>query len=339
MTQTRDQIPAGRKPAQEVLLLGSAELAEAITLGDVVDAVERGYRAAGEDRATESPRVKLAHPLSHTFLNTMPAMSEDAGAAGVHIYTGGNRGLPLLQKITLLFSMQTGALEAVIESDWLSWARTGATSAVSSRHLARPDATALGIIGTGKQAQSQLLAIAASRPFTTITCYSRDAARCRAFAREMSERVGREVVALDSAEDVVERSDIVCTATTSSQPVFDGAAIHPGLHVNAIGAHRPNGRELDARTMLASRLFADDLARCAQEDGAFLLLPEADRDACLARTTSLSAVVAGTAPGRRSADEITAFHSGGLSSEYLWTAVAILDQARAKGLGTRVSLG
>ena len=153
MTQTREQLPAGREPGQEVLLLGSAELAEAITLGEIVDAVERGYRVAGEDRATEAPRVKLQHPLSHTFLNTMPALSEDAGAAAVHVYTGGNRGTGALQKVTLVFDAATGALDAIIESDWLSWARTGATSAVASRHLARPDATVLGIIGTGKQAR------------------------------------------------------------------------------------------------------------------------------------------------------------------------------------------
>lgn len=269
----------------------------------------------------------------------MPALSEGSGAAAVHVYSGGNRGIPALQKVTLVFDIGTGALAAVIESDWLSWARTGATGAVATRHLARPDAAVLGVIGTGKQAAAQVMAIAASRPLRAVYAYSRDATGRTTFARELTERAGVEVTALDRPEAVVERCEILSTTTTSKVPVFDGAALHSGLHINAIGAHHPDGRELDERTMTASRLFVDDAARSFQEDGELLLLPDAEQASALERATPLGAAVAGTAEGRRSPDEVTAFLSGGLSGEYLWTSVAILEQARALGLGTRVRIG
>ncbi len=155
----------------------------------------------------------------------------------------------------------------------------------------------------------------------------------------MTALTGVEVVPLNRPEAVVERSDIVSTATTSTVPVFDAGGLHPGLHINAIGAHRPSARELDAPTILASRLFADDLVRSRQEDGEILLLPPDDQLAALERSVALGDVVAGHVAGRASDAEITAFLSGGLSSEYLWTAVEILRQARDLGLGTLVSLG
>ncbi len=161
-----------------VLLLGSAELAAAIPMTAVIDAVERGYRAAAEGATSEAARVVVRHQQSHTALNVMPALSEAAGARSVHVYSAGNRGAPALQKVTLVFSTENGALEAVIESDWLSWARTGATGAVATRHLARADATVLGIIGTGRQTEAQVVAVAASRRLTTVYAYGRDAARC-----------------------------------------------------------------------------------------------------------------------------------------------------------------
>lgn len=170
----RDRDPRSHR----VLLLGSAELAAALPMTAVIDAVERGYRATAEGATSEAARVVVRNQQSHTALNVMPALSEAAGATSVHVYSAGNRGAPALQKVTLVFSTENGALEAVIESDWLSWARTGATGAVATRHLARADATVLGIIGTGRQAEAQVVAVAASRRLTTVYAYGRDAARC-----------------------------------------------------------------------------------------------------------------------------------------------------------------
>lgn len=322
----------------DVLVLRSDELAEAIPLSHVIDAVERAYRLDGEGRLAQRPRVPVRQAGVRTFLHTMPAMSAAADAAGVHVYTGGNRGAHVPQKVTLVFRTEDGSLRAIIESSWLSWARTGATGAVATRHLARADADVLGIIGAGRQAAAQLQAIAASRPIRRVLVFSRTAEHRTAFARDMAHRTGLDIEALASADEVVERSDIVSTTTTAHEPVFRGSAARPGLHVNAIGAHYPDRRELDGPTMARARLFADDAERSRIEDGEVLLALDEGSLEAGAEVTPLGAVVAGTAPGRTTPEEISVFLSGGLAGEYLTAAAAVADEAEALGLGTSVRL-
>ena len=125
----------------------------------------------------------------------------------------------------------------------------------------------LGVIGAGKQAAAQVQAIAATRHLDGVYVFSRSAQGRTAFAEEMTARTGTRVEALASAADVVARSDIVSTATTSGDPVIPDAAVRPGLHVNAIGAHYPDRRELEGATIARARVFVDDPDRSAEEDG------------------------------------------------------------------------
>ena len=125
----------------------------------------------------------------------------------------------------------------------------------------------LGVIGAGKQAAAQVQAIAATRHLDGVYVFSRSAEGRTAFAEEMTARTGLRVEALASAEDVVARSDIVSTATTSARSGLPGCCRRPGLHVNAIGAHYPDRRELDGATIARARVFVDDPGRSAEEDG------------------------------------------------------------------------
>jgi ornithine cyclodeaminase/alanine dehydrogenase-like protein (mu-crystallin family) len=324
--------------ARGVLILRSDELREAVPLAVMVDAVESAYRLAGEGHLAQRPRLQVRADGERTFLHLMGAVSATAGVAAAHVYTGGNRGAGVPQKVTLVFDTSDGGLRAIIESSWLSWARTGATGAVATRHLARHDAAVLGLIGAGKQAAAQLQAIAATRRLEGVYVYSRSPESRAAFAAEMAARTGLPVEALASSDDVVARAGIVSTATTSSEPVFPGTAVGPGLHVNAIGAHYPERRELDGATIARALVFVDDPDRSAEEDGELRLallegaLPPGHV------TTTLADVVAGRAAGRRGPEDVTVFLSGGLGSEYLAVAAAAVEHATRLGLGTRVDL-
>lgn len=328
---------------RDVLLLTSRELAEAIPLSYVIEAVERAYRLSGRGELAQHPRLPLHAPDTKTFLHLMPALSASANAVAVHAYTGGNRGADVPQKVTLLFRASDGGLRAIVESEWLSWARTGATGAVATRHLATAGANVLGIIGSGRQASAQFHAIAASRSIARAYVFSRSPERRRHFADEMQSATGVPTEALGSADEVVEAADIVSTATTSTSPVFAARALHPGLHINAIGAHYPNRRELDGATMARSRVFADDPERSRLEDGELALaVAERTTNGTAAPSAgpeliALADVVAGRTEGRRSPDEVTILLSGGLASEYLLAATAVVDRAEELGLGTRVS--
>jgi ornithine cyclodeaminase/alanine dehydrogenase-like protein (mu-crystallin family) len=321
-----------------VLILRSEELREAIPLAVMVDAVETAYRLAGDGHLAQRPRLQVRADGERTFLHLMGAVSATAGVAAAHVYTGGNRGAGVPQKVTLVFGTDDGGLRAIIESSWLSWARTGATGAVATRHLARRDAGVLGVIGAGKQAAAQVQAIAATRHLQGVYVYSRSPESRATFAAEMTARTGLPVEALASSDDVVARAGIVSTATTSSEPVFPGTAVGPGLHVNAIGAHYPDRRELDGATIARARVFVDDPDRSAEEDGELRLALAEGAIHPDHAITSLAQVVAGRTVGRTAPGDVTVFLSGGLGSEYLAAAAAAVEHATRLGLGTRVDL-
>jgi alanine dehydrogenase len=329
-----DEVPM----RQSVLVwLDSEELERNVSWREVVDAVESAYRMIGLNQAVQVPRVQLRSGGTHTFLNVLPALSATLSVAAVHVYTGGNKGRPGVQKVTLLFGADDGRLRAIIESDWLSWARTGATGAVASRYLARPDAAVLGIIGTGRQAAAQLLAHLAARQLDKCYVYSRSADRREHFAHSMTDRVGIPVIALDDPDDVVRRSDIVCTATTSATPVISWSAVRPGTHINAIGQHYPDRREIDVATVRHSRVVVDDIHRALVEAGELRIPNATDVDTSIP-LLPLGQVVVGKVNGRLSVDQVTLFLSGGLGIEYLAVGAYVLERARKLGIGKVVAV-
>jgi ornithine cyclodeaminase/alanine dehydrogenase-like protein (mu-crystallin family) len=321
----------------EVLILGSDELSGAVPLELVVDAVEESYRLIGLGRLSQQPRLRIEHQDARTGLNLLAALAESTGLAAAHVYSSGNRGAPVAQKVTLVFNLVDGGLRALIESDWLSWARTGATGAVAARFLARADSTILGLIGTGKQAEAQLLALASSRHLSGVYVFSRDRENRDAFARRMTQRTAISVEALTSADDVVARSDIVATVTTSSVPVFNAPALRPGQHINAMGAHAIDRREIDSAALVRSRVFVDSLARSTIEDGE-LAIAAKELAGAMPKAVELSDILVGKAVGRIADDDITLFLSGGMGAEYLEVAAAVVSWAEAAGIGTRISM-
>ena len=319
-----------------VRLVTSAELSEAVSLAEVVEMVERGYAERAAGAMTAVPREQLRAEGTRTFLNVAPALAPGLGWACVFAYTGGNKGLGVPQKVALLFRVATGGLEGIVECDWLSWARTGATGAVATRHLANPGPVTLGVFGSGKQARAQVAAIAQVRELRRVVVHSRDPERRAAFAAMVAGRCGVDAVAVDTPAAVLEAADVISTATTSTAPVFDGAGLRPGTHVNAIGQHYPDRRELDARTVLESEVFVDSLQRALLEEGELLIpMGEGLLDESHVRAT-LGEVITGRHPGRTSPEQTTVLLSGGTAEEYVAVAAGALERAISKGLGTTV---
>ncbi|MDT4900502.1 MAG: hypothetical protein QOJ78_1432 [Pseudonocardiales bacterium] len=324
--------------SSRVRVLTSADLAENFDLADLVDMVQEGYTAAALGDLVERPRDQLDASNTKTVISVCPAIWTEASSVGVYMYTGGNRGQAVPQKVMMLFRTEDGGLEAIIESGWLSWARTGASGAVATRALGRADAQTLGIIGTGRQARAQVAALTATRRYTAAFCFGRDEGRRIAFAEDMQRRYGIAMTPLPSAEEVVERCDVLCTTTNSRTPVFDGAALRPGTHINAIGQHYPDRRELDTRTVAGARLYADRVERARTEDGE-LAIPLTETSAPeLSVLGSVGDVLTGRCPGRSSDDDITVFLSGGTSGEYLSVAHAVARRADERGFGTTIEL-
>lgn len=317
-------------------LLTSRDLMGRFAMVDVIRMVETTYREEGCGLVASSPRDQLRSDDTHTFFNVLPALMPGLGIVGLNAYTGGNRGLPLVQKVILLFSTTNGQLLSVMEADWISWMRTGASSGVATKYLAQAGARCAGIFGAGKQARSQLMAVTAVCPLERALVYSPTPARRERYAAEMSHRLAIDVQPVETPDTILEVAGVICTATTSRTPVFDGRRVRPGTHINAIGQHYPDRREVDAALVARSRVVVDDRARALKEDGELLIpLREGTINEVHIHAT-LGEIVAGVKPGRTTDDEITLFTSGGIASEVLAVAAGVYRVAVEEGLGTEI---
>ena len=295
-------------------------LARALPMTVAIDALEAAF---GADRLPEAPLRTHVDTQGGTLL-LMPAFG--AQGVGVKLVTltpsNQERGLPFIHAVYALFEAETQAPVALLDGAALTAIRTAAVSGLATRHLARAGASQLAIFGAGVQARSHLRAMLAVRPIEDVVVVSRTPERGTALAREASEagvsaRVG-------AADDVADR-DLVCTCTTSATPVFDGSLLAPGTHVNAVGAYRPDLRELDTEAIRRARVAVETREAAMEEAGDLLIAMNEgaiDEEHVVA---DLSQVVRG-AQVRRSEEDITVFKSVGVAFEDLVVARAAVGR-------------
>ena len=247
------------------------------------------------------------------------------------------RGLDAHQGLVMLFDGETGQPTAILDASAITEIRTAAVTAVATRALSRPDARTLAILGAGTQARAHLTALLPVREFRQVRVYAPTEAHARALAGQ--DGGGADLTVASSAEEALRDADVVVTATSSRAPVLRRDWLRPGAHVNAVGASTPRARELDTATVAASALFCDSRESLRHEAGEFQL---AVAEGLIAGEehvrAELGEVLAGTAPGRRDAAELTLFRSLGLAIEDLAAAERAVTAARSAGLGTEVDL-
>src|SRR5881396_3208772 len=311
------------------LHISEAEVRAVLTMPQTLEAVEDISRKQSTGEVVVHPRRRFELP-GGGFFHYMAAADYSAGFVAMKQYTY-VRGK--LQFLVPLYEMATGDLLAVIEADYMGQLRTGAASGVATKYLARENSCIAAIIGTGGQARTQLEAIAAVRKLESARVYGRDAAKREKFCTEMSSRLAIPVISSGSSGEAVRGADIVCTATTSSQPVTYGADLTPAVHINAIGANHAHKRELDDEAVAsADVIVVDSIEQSRQEAGDLILAFHGD-EICWTGVKKLSDVVAGKVSGRTSNAEITLFKSNGIASWDLAVAKKVYAAAREKKLG------
>jgi alanine dehydrogenase len=275
------------------------------------------------------PRRRFELP-DRGFFHYMAALDSDAGYVGMKQYTYVKGKLRFLVP---LYSTLTGELLALIEADYMGQLRTGAASGVATKYLARKLAKSAAIIGTGGQARTQLEAVHNVRMLESVFVYGRDAKRRNEFAEEMSDRLGVNVYAVESAAKALEHAEIVCTATTSAQPVLFGQELPPGIHINAIGANHAHKQELDESAIAkAEVIFVDSLAQSQQEAGD-LIIPFSKEPQKWGGVKELPELVAGKTAGRANDSQITLFKSNGIAAWDLAMAEKVYKLAVEQGRG------
>ncbi|HUB05305.1 MAG TPA: ornithine cyclodeaminase family protein [Solirubrobacteraceae bacterium] len=323
-----------------VLILGHDDVITALPPEVCADAMAEVLAAHARGEAKMPLRSMVPFNGAAGFMGLMPAWrggEEPVFSLKSLCVMPGNpaRGLDAHQGTVTLFDGATGVPTAILDASAITAVRTAAVSAVATRTLAREDACVLAILGAGVQGRAHLRALLPVREFADLRVYSPTQAHAQAIVAGGD---GRARV-VSSAEDAVRGADVVVTATSAREPVLRRAWLEPGAHVNAVGASMPSVRELDVDTVAACALFCDSRESLRNEAGEYRLALEQGAIPGENHVRGeLGEVLAGSAPGRLHADELTVFRSLGLAVEDLAAAGCAVARARELGIGTEVEL-
>jgi ornithine cyclodeaminase/alanine dehydrogenase-like protein (mu-crystallin family) len=296
-----------------VLILDESGVRRFLDMRDLIPAVERALCALSAGEVAQPVRVMVPVAGQGGFLGSMPAYGGGQLGAKLVTFFPNNQGVPTHHALVVLFKPQTGEPLAVMDGRLITEMRTAAVSAAATNALARRDSTVLGILGSGVQAHSHLEALRLVRDFREVRVWSpRNANK---FSSQFRVQVAR------SAEEAVRGADVVLVATTSRTPVLKGEWLSPGMHVNAVGAPRPDWRELDDAVMRKAKLYVEQREAAARESG--------DVIAGGNIFAEIGEMFGGSKAGRESAEEITLFKSVGVAVEDLAAAELVYRHALA----------
>jgi alanine dehydrogenase len=309
-----------------------------LSMKQALEAIEDAFRSLAAGEAVNFPRQRCAAP--GIAINVLCSVSHKLDAAGLKTYPIVRTDVTVGSSFTfLVYRVSTGALIGVMEANTLGQIRTGATSGVAARYLARPNSRVMTLFGAGWQAESQAAAISCALPgLQRINVVGRSAKRTQQFCEQMRERLRIEVEVAPNVEQAVRDADIITTATGSHQPVFDGRWIKPGTHINAVGSNLAEKQEIDATSVArATRIFVDDWDVARSESGD-LIAADTQLGLDWNSVHPLSSLVGNLLPGRKTPEDITLFESHGMGLEDLAAACCVLEQARRYGVGKQVPL-
>jgi len=292
------------------MILDEGAVRELLHLEDLIPAMARALADLSSGKVAQPMRTMIPIADHGGFLGLMPAYGGALGAKLVTFYPG-NQGVPTHHAMIVLFRPETGEPLVTMDGRLITEMRTAAVSAVASQLLARPEASVLGILGSGVQARSHLEALRLVRAFRDIRVWS--PRNARAFAKQFG------IHAAPSAEEAVRGADVVVVATTSQTPVLSGAWLSPGTHINAVGAPRPTWRELDDDVLRKARIYVESREAATRESGDVIAAGQV--------VAEIGEVVTGAKRGRESAGEITLFKSVGVAIEDVVSADLVYRKA------------
>ena len=326
-----------------VRIITQAEVEQLLPMSECVEVMSEALMTLARGDAVLPLRTMVRLPDRPGLLGLMPAYLGSPRVMGLKVVTvmPGNHGTEYdsHQGAVLIFEVEHGCPLAVIDGTSITAIRTAAVSGVATRALAREDAGDLAILGSGVQAATHLDAMKTVRPLRRVRVWSRVPDRARAFAERGSALHGLRVEVAGSAREAVEGADLICTATSSRQPVLEGAWLAPGAHINAVGACTPDARELDTAAVAGARLYVDRRESALNEAGDFLIARSEGAFGNDHIVGELGDVLIGRAPARRSPAERTLFKSLGIAVEDLAAAHHLWRKAETQGRGIAVELG
>jgi len=323
-----------------MLLLSEKQVQGLIDIDELIAALEQAHIQYSTGNAVMPVRLVVPLPQIDGRITSMPGYLNQDKALGMKVVTyfqnNPKQNLPAILATIMLFSAETGKMIAAMDGSYITAIRTACASAMATKVLANPQTPVLGILGAGVQARAHIQALARVRKLEKIKLYSPSGAS--AVKQEMAPQVQATIEATKSPDEAVRNADLVVTVTTAKEPILNMDWLKPGVHINAVGSHRPDMREIDGATLARAKVVVDSQEAIMAECGDILL---AIKEGSIAKEKihgEIGEVLAGTKAGREHGDEVTLYKSVGIAIQDVATANLVYHKALKQEVGTTVEI-
>lgn len=314
----------------EPLFINKEKIASLLPMEECIEVMEKMFRSLAAGECLQPLRNIMWLPDRSGVLGMMPGHAARLGVMGIKVITvfHANReaGLPSHQGIVMLFDAKHGQPLMLFDALEITAIRTAAASAVATKLLSRERSSTLAIIGSGEQAKRHIEAMLLVRNIKNINIWSRNENNAKQLVNSLLGEYNLHIHAKKNVQQAVEHADIICTVTSSKEPVVKGDWIPAGTHINAVGSSIPVARELDTAAIARSKLFTDRYESLFNEAGDFLIPKKEGAITDEHVKGEIGEVLSGTKKGRESDEEITVFKSLGIAAEDIFSAYHIYEK-------------
>src|ERR1043166_428402 len=325
-----------------MLALSENDVRQLLDIEELIDALKKAHVQYSTGKAVMPVRLVVPLPQIHGRITSMPGFLIEDKALGMKVVTyfqnNPKQDLPAILATIMLFSAETGKLIAVMDGSYITAIRTACASAMATKALAKQQTPMLGILGAGVQARTHIQALCRVRNLHRIRIYSPLGISASNLKQELESEVGVDIEVIGNAEDTVRDCDLVVTVTTAKEPILREEWLKPGVHINAVGSHRPDQREIDGSTLAHSKVVVDSREAILDECGDILLAVQEKSVAENCIHAEIGEVLAGTKPGRTPDSEITLYKSVGIAIQDVATAHLVYHKALEQHVGTNVEI-
>lgn len=325
-----------------MLVLSEEQVRSLIDIEELITALEQAHIQYSSGKAVMPVRLVVPLPQIQGRITSMPGYLTQDKALGMKVVTyfqnNPKEDLPAILATIMLFSAETGQLMAVMDGSFITAIRTACASAMATKALANPQTPLLGICGAGVQARAHIQALSRVKKLQRIKIYSPLGMSAQRVRQDLESEIGVDIEVATSAEQTVSDCDLVVTATTAREPILESEWLKPGAHINAVGSHRPDHREIDGATLARSKIVVDSREAIMAECGDILLAIKEKSITENPIHAEIGEVLVGTKPGRTSSGEITLYKSVGIAIQDVAAAQLIYSKALELKVGTTVQI-
>lgn len=325
-----------------MLVLSEQQVQSLIDIDELIGALERAHIQYSTGKAVMPVRLVVPLPEIQGRLTSMPGYLNQDKALGMKVVTyfqeNPKKHLPAILATIMLFSPETGKIIAAMDGSYITAIRTACASAMATRALANDQTRVLGILGAGVQARAHIQALTRVRAIEKIKLYSPSGASAAALQKEMQPQIKPRIEVVKTAEEAVRDADLLATVTTAKEPIVKSAWLKAGAHVNAVGSHRPDLREIDGATLARAKLIVDSRDAIMAECGDILLALKEKSIGENAIHAEIGEILAGHKAGRQSASEITLYKSVGIAIQDVAAAHLVYRKALDRQIGAEVEM-